>query len=123
MRTWFAVLCLFVVSLCRAQEGVVSLTLPECVERALQNNLDISIERINPEIQSATVLSAYGDFDPHLRLLWNQSDVEAARFNIDTNSVAIRTRATDYNPSLEGKLPTGTSYDFAYDTTLKATAP
>lgn len=105
------------------QDTAVSLTLRECIERALRNNLDISIERVNPQIQSANILGAYGDFDPHLQLQLNRTDQQLPLFQVQTNSAATQTKQTIYNPSLTGKLPTGTGYDIAYNTTRQLTSP
>jgi outer membrane protein TolC len=112
-----------IAQIARAQEEAVSLTLRECIERALENNLDISIERINPQIQSANVLGAYGDFDPHLQLNVSRTHSETPLFVVQTNSAATETRATFVSPGLIGKLPTGTSYDFSYDATRQLTSP
>ena len=45
---------------------IKSLTLSECIERALANNLDIAVERINPRIEAWGVVNAQSVYDPIL---------------------------------------------------------
>jgi len=44
--------------------GQIELSLQECISLALESNLDIRIQRINPEIQDAVLAIARGRFDP-----------------------------------------------------------
>ena len=46
--------------------ATVSITIRECVERALQNNFDIRVQRVNPTIQSWGIVSAQSIYDPTL---------------------------------------------------------
>ena len=108
---------------CAQTEETISLTLRECIERALANNLDISVERINPKIESGAILSAQGDFDPSLSLDMRYREVQTPLFSVQTNSAANTTRNTFLTPGLTGKLPTGTSYDFSYNGTEQQTSP
>src|SRR5258706_3059443 len=98
MRTWFVVALIALAQVARAQEDAVSLTLRECIERALENNLDISIERINPKIESANVFGDYGDFDPHLQLNVSRTHSELPLFVVQTNNAATETRSTFFSP-------------------------
>src|SRR6266852_9001437 len=54
-----------------------SLSLRECVERALENNLEIKSERINPSIGSWGVINAQGVYDPLLSGGINYRDSDA----------------------------------------------
>lgn len=123
MRIWLLVVFVAATLVARAQDEAISLTLQECIERALANNLDISIERINPKIEDANILGAYGDFDPHLQLNVSRSHVESPLFVVQTNNAASVTENTIVQPGLAGKLPTGALYDFSYDTTRQLTSP
>jgi len=44
----------------------IRLSLQDCISLALKSNLDINIQRINPQIRDALLTSAKGDFDPSL---------------------------------------------------------
>ena len=107
----------------RAEEAPVvqSLTLRECIERALAGNLDIRIERVAPAIQSWSIIRAQGAFDPAFvgELSYQDSSEplapeRAASLSLSTlDQQRLRTRA-----ALTGTLPTGTRYDLsAFDTT------
>lgn len=41
-----------------------SLSLEDCIQEALKNNIDIQIERYNPEIFRFTLDASYGYYDP-----------------------------------------------------------
>ncbi len=46
--------------------GTLNLSLDEAVQRALENNADIAVERYNPELSVQTVFSSEGYYDPYL---------------------------------------------------------
>lgn len=124
MKTWLVALLVAATPLGWAQEEAVSLSLRECIEMALRNNLNLSVERINPKIEDANVLGAYGDFDPHLSLRLNRQNRETPLFNEEVaGNRSSETRNTIFAPSLTGSLPTGTEYDFAYNNTRQLSSP
>src|ERR1051325_5044560 len=124
MRAFLAILLLAYGRALSAQEqDSISLTLHECIERALAHNLDISVEQFNPRIEQANVLAAQGDFDPHLHLILNKQEIETPLFVVQTNSAASETHLTIFDSSLLGKLPLGTTYDLSYNSTRQSTSP
>ncbi len=99
-----------------------SLTLQECIERALENNLEIRSQRITPTIQTWGVMGAQGVYDPVLSGGLNNSstttwlsgpDALALGLSPTTNSISERTKQWQANAGLSGKLPTGATYDFS----------
>ena len=46
--------------------GTLDLSLDEAVARALENNVDIAVERYNPEQSAQDVIAAQGYYDPFL---------------------------------------------------------
>ena len=104
---------------------VQSLTLRECIERALAGNLDIQIERVNPVIQSWSIVRAQGVFDPSLAGELSYQDASeplaperSAALGLGTlEAQQLRTRA-----ALTGTLPIGTRYELsAVDTRSSGT--
>ncbi len=91
-----------------------SLTLQECVERALENNLEIRFQRITPTIQTWGVMGAQGVYDPNL---------SGSVYNFGTATPSLgtdsedRTKQWNGNVGLSGKLPTGATYDFSANAT------
>jgi outer membrane protein TolC len=49
-------------------EGVTELTLRDCIEIALRNNMDIEVARFDPQIAGTTIDQAWGAFDPSVYL-------------------------------------------------------
>jgi outer membrane protein len=99
---------------------VKSLTLRECIERALENNLEIKAQRINPTIGTWGVVGAQGTvYDPILKgSIMNQGTTTwlsaSGAASLGMTNVAVTTRQKDsgFSADLSGKLPTGASYDF-----------
>ncbi len=92
-----------------------SLTLRECIDRALENNLEIKSERINPSIGTWGVVSAQGVYDP---LLGGGINYQDSVTPIDTTPISSSTdRRVQSSGSLSGLLPSGAIYDFSTATT------
>ncbi len=97
-------------------EQVKSLTLRECVERALEKNLEIKSERINPSIGTWGVINAQGIYDPLLGAGINyQRSVDPELSNQVATS--FTDRRVDSSGSLSGLLPSGATYDLSTATT------
>ena len=104
---------------------VRSLTLHECVGRALENNLEIKSERINPTIGSWGVVGAQGVYDPTLTGSINYEDntqpLDPERA-ASLGTASIKQQQLTPQLSLGGKLPTGAQYGLsAIDTRTSGT--
>ncbi|MGA2604719.1 MAG: TolC family protein [Verrucomicrobiia bacterium] len=125
MKTFIAVaVAALTVSSVQADDSVTnqtrSLTLRECIERALENNLEIRFQRITPTIQTWGVMGAQGVYDPTLSGGVNNlgtttwlSKQDAMGLGQGTNSYTDKIRQWQANAGLSGKLPTGATYDFS----------
>ena len=120
LKTSAAALTLLVAaSVARSENGVTnqtkSLTLHECIERALANNLEIKFERINPDIQSWGVVGAQSVYDPTFTGTVNYLD-ETTPLDPEQATalglLSLNQQLLDSSVSLGGKLPTGATYDF-----------
>ena len=58
------------VTLAGAQESgkTLSLSLQDCIQQALQHNLDLQVERYFPQLASFDLQGAYADYDPSINL-------------------------------------------------------
>lgn len=83
-----------------------ALTLRECVERTLANNLELRVERINPGIATWGVVAREGVFDPRLKGELNFTDSSWP----EADGTSTKTRTLEPSLSLAGVLPTGTGY-------------
>lgn len=103
-----------------AQTNVTkALTIHECIERAMANNLDIQIERINPTIQSWGVVREQGAFEPSLAGQATYSDATTPLDPVQATALGLGTldnQTLHFSTGLIGKLPTGTQYNLnAFD--------
>jgi outer membrane protein TolC len=110
------------VSSVRADDSVTnqtkSLTLRECIERALENNLEIKSQRITPSIQTWGVMGAQGVYDPVLSGGINNQSTTTWLSNSDAAGLGLppgtdRTKSWLASADLSGKLPSGATYDFS----------
>jgi outer membrane protein TolC len=95
-----------------------SLTLRECVERALENNLEIKSQRINPTIGTWGVIGAQGVYDPVLSGAVNNRGTTTWLSASDATLLGLppgtfREKELQSSANLTGKLPTGATYDFS----------
>jgi outer membrane protein TolC len=109
----------------RAQAPVsvpVPLRLEEAVKLALERNLDLTIERLNPLMAKEMERTARGAFDPLLDAGVTYAHTE--RFLNSTleaqakSGIVIENIFTADYPSLSGRLPTGTQYSLTLTTPI-----
>ena len=72
-----------------------NLTLADCVGLALENNLDLRIERISREVARQDVAAARGGYDPNLTLSAKRSHEETAGSSAGTAAGALEVLGSD----------------------------
>ena len=90
-----------------------NLSLQDCIQIALEHNLDVQIQRINPELARYALGVSYGNYDPNFGFSGDHSR------NISPGGVDTQGRAfggteseTDrFSSSLQGLLPWGLTYN------------
>ncbi len=92
-----------------AADTTREMSLEDCIQEALQHNLDVQIERYSPQISLYNLHSAYSGYDPLLNISgqhsYNKSGVDGVPPSIsDENS---------FKSDLGGSLPWGLQYDFS----------
>ena len=93
-----------------------SLTLQECIQTALEHNLDIKIERYRPQLAKLALDGSYGVFDPSFQTDVRQRfSTSESGFNISTfNPPSNETWRDTYNVGVGGALPwTGLDYSLS----------
>jgi len=87
--------------------GLKSISIRECVERALQNNFDIKIQRVNPSIDSWNVIYQQGIYDPTLLGSASYTDDKSP------NETGPSTKTVTLSPQMDlyGKFASGATYD------------
>ncbi len=96
-----------------ALANVRQLSLQDCIQMALQHNLDLRIDRYNPEIALFNLRANYGDYDPSL-LMSGQHDHSETGPQLLGGGFQIPGSISDdnsFNSALSGLLPWGTTYN------------
>ena len=105
----------------QGDSNVIELTLSQAIEKALQNNLDIVIARLDTNIQTENIAAARGFYRPQLRFDYgvfhsrapSNSQLVGALENIQDNS--------NYNLFWDQQLPTGGNYTVGFENVRAAT--
>ena len=91
-----------------------AMSLTDCVQEALQRNLELQIERITPQISALTLHGAYGGYDPSFSLS-GQHDFRLSGGGIDpTTQFQIPGTESDsqsFRSGLAGLAPWGLGYE------------
>lgn len=89
-----------------------ALSLDDCIQLAIQNNLDIRIEQKNPAIVRFNLEGSYGTYDPVLAAQFSRSFSMTPGTTLDNGLKTTSTQFYGINSSigLRGTLPTGLSY-------------
>lgn len=89
-------------------------TLEDCIQLALENNLAIQIERLGPQISTFDLKSSYGAYDPAFEfgVTRLQRDSPGGFDTIrQTLFPGAQVSQKQYDMGLSGQLPTGLTYD------------
>ncbi|MGD0087500.1 MAG: TolC family protein, partial [Verrucomicrobiota bacterium] len=103
----------FVALAAAAQTGTNSvaarpMSLPDCLQQALQQNFDVQIQRYNPQISVYDLRAAYGGYDPTFNISGQHNyDVSPSRFSTFTTNPTPATVSDEnsFNSGLTGELP------------------
>ena len=97
-----------------AQGEVRSMSLQECFETALESNLTLQIESVNPEISLYDLRMSEGAYDPNFFFSYRQQHrQEPGRFDPTIGVIPGSSSDTDsFSSGISGQLPTGTQYSF-----------
>ena len=107
-----AVLIGSVLTLRLQAETVRSLSLEECTRIALEHNLDIQINRLDPQLKTFALAGSYANYDPTLSF-GARHDYNLTQGGLDSNNLPYPGSENDANNvsgGLDGLLPWGLSY-------------
>lgn len=95
---------------------VRQMSLQDCIQMALEHNLDIKIERYSPQISQYTLSIGYGGYDPLFSISGDHAfNLSGGGFDPNTKQPipASTFNANIFNSSLTGVLPSGLIYNFS----------
>ena len=108
----------FTVLMAAAQTGTNAaapheMSLQDCIREALQHNLDVQIERYNPQISLYNLRAAYGGYDPMFNIAGQHGfNVSPGGFTSQQILIPSTTSRSDsFNSGINGSLPWGLQYD------------
>ena len=91
-------------------------TLTECIQLALEHNLDVQIQKFNPMVGEYTLKVSYGVYEPSFSLQANKQYQDRPGGINPQNGIpfpANLTESDNYTPGISGSLPSGLTYDFS----------
>jgi len=92
-----------------AQEKTLSLTLEDCILKALKNNYDLAVQVMNPELSDIAVSLAQEKFIPSLSFSYLHRDTNQASFSwLDASDKTIQL-SDNYTAQLIQEIPLGGS--------------
>ena len=107
----------------KAPAKVRRLSLQDCIKLTLEYNLDLKIDRYNPQISLFTYRATYGDYDPSFTLSGEHIHSESGS-RILSGGFSIPGSVSDsdsFSSGLTGLLPWGTRYGLGTGTPIQNT--
>jgi outer membrane protein len=100
----------------RAQEPqTLHLSLDEAVQRGLENNADIAVERYNPELSAQSVRAAEGYYDPYLSATLSQTSRDQKASNAFSGADVVNTKTGVWNFGLGIPIKTGANFSVTFN--------
>ena len=103
---------------------VLSLSLQDAVARALENNIDIAVQRFDPQDATEAVRELKGFYDPLLTSTLSRSSATRPASDFFSGAPELETDVSIYNFGVVQQVPTGGSFrvDFNNDKTTTNSA-
>lgn len=96
-------------------EQTLQLSLDEAVKRALENNVDIAVERFNPELSGQSVRSALGYYDPALTARLSRTSADQKGTSALSGGDATTQKTTVWNLGATAPLqPSGGTFSLDF---------
>jgi len=102
-------------SFAQQKEKGLSLSLEDCILKAMENNLGVAIEVLNPELADISVARAGEKFMPSLSFSLNKRDTSSASYSFLDAAQDVSTVTNDYSAQISQLIPTGGSFSISLD--------
>jgi len=111
----FLTLFTFTFSLAQQEEKTLSLSLEDCIMKAMKNNLGVAIEVLNPELSDIAVARAKEIFLPALSLGYNTRDTVQASFSFLESATQVSSVRNSWSSEMSQLIPTGGNFSISLD--------
>jgi outer membrane protein TolC len=106
------------------QEKEIPLSLSECLEIAMRNNLNVAVEVLNPALSNITVSQAKEKFLPQFSFGFGNQNTDTPSYSWLEATESVTAKYSDYQAQFQQEIPTGGRFDislYSYksDTTAK----
>jgi outer membrane protein TolC len=101
--------------------GNLPLSLDEAVARALENNVDIAVERYNPEQSAQDVIAAEGYYDPFLFANVSKTSTDTKGTNFFSGGDVVNNKTGVWNFGLGIPLKTGAEFSLGWNNNKRDT--
>jgi len=120
------VLAAFLPATGQNEENTLPLSLEECIQKTMRNNLGLAVEILTPRIAAAAVSLAAEKFMPTMAFGLNKQDTNSASYSFLDASETVSTLQNDYSAQVSQVIPTGGSLavsltSYMTDTNRRAT--
>ncbi len=92
-----------------------SLSLEECIAKALKNNLSVQVELISPELAELSVAAAQEKFIPSFSMNYNRRDQNSASYSWLDAEGTVKTLSNSFSTEISQQLPTGGTFSLSLD--------
>jgi len=103
-------------TMAQQEKKSLSLSLEDCILKAMENNLSVAIEVLNPELANISVSLANEKFLPSLSLGYNKRNTNSASYSWIDAAKQVSTQYSDYSVQINQLIPTGASFSISLDT-------
>jgi outer membrane protein TolC len=106
----FVFLTLFMAITSFAQQKEKAFSLEDCILKAMENNLGVAIEVLNPELADISISRANEKFMPTFSLGYSQRNTEQASSSWIEASELSTSKRSDYSTTISQLIPTGGNF-------------
>ena len=93
----------------------LELSVDDAVKRALESNVDIAVDKYNPELSAQSVRQALGYYDPFLSSTLSKSSQDTPATSALSGGAKVTTDTLVYNFGLSQYLPTGATFGLTFN--------
>ncbi|UCE21466.1 MAG: TolC family protein, partial [Candidatus Aminicenantes bacterium] len=97
------------------EEKTLSLSLEDCIVKAMKNNLGVAIEVLNPELSDIAITQSKEIFLPALSLSYNTRDTVQASFSFLESESEVASLRNSWSTEISQLIPTGGNFSISLD--------